>query len=190
MNGDGRTSVRASYALAYEYTPLTFHIDTTGFAAPFGNEVDQPSVSLDNPYSTYPGGNPFPYVKPTYPFKHVNVFFPQFSSFTSIPFDTKNMYAQSWNFSLQRELPGSIVASATYTGLQMTHVWTLQALSPAIYIPGNCVAGQFGLTGRARARRQPTRTSAAGCTSRIRPKASTWHRWTNWMTAVLRATTA
>jgi carboxypeptidase family protein len=140
VNGDGRTSVRASYALAYEYTPLTFHIDTTGFAAPFGNEVDQPSVSLDNPYATYPGGNPFPYVKPTYPFKNVNVFFPLYSSFTSIPFDLKNTYAQSWNISLQRELPGNIVAGASYAGLQMTHVWTLQALSPAIYLPqASCV---------------------------------------------------
>jgi hypothetical protein len=140
VNGDGRTAVRASYALAYEYTPLTFHIDTTGFAAPFGNEVDIPSTSLDNPYATYPGGNPFPYVKPTYPFTNVNVFFPQSSSFTSIPYDTKNMYAQSWNLSLQRELPGSIVASATYTGLQMTHVWTLQALNPAVYFPqASCV---------------------------------------------------
>ena len=45
------------------------------------------------------------------------------------------MYAQSWNVSLQRELPGNIVAGASYAGLQMTHVWTLQALSPAIYFP-------------------------------------------------------
>jgi hypothetical protein len=140
VNGDGRTSVRASYALAYEYTPLTFHIDTTGFAAPFGNEVDLPSVSLDNPYANFPGGNPFPYVKPTYPFNGSNVFFPNYSSFISIPYDTKSTYAQSWNTSLQRELPGSMVASATYTGLQMTHVWTLQALNPAIYFPqGSCV---------------------------------------------------
>ena len=130
VNGDGRTSVRASYSLAYEYTPLTFHIDTTGFASPFGNEVDIPSPGpLDDPYLGYPGGNPFPYTK------GVDIFFPLYSSFTSIPYDLKNMYAQSWNVSLQRELPGNLVASASYAGLQMTHVWTLQALSPAIYFP-------------------------------------------------------
>ena len=130
VNGDGRTSVRASYSLAYEYTPLTFHIDTTGFASPFGNEVDIASPGpLDDPWRGYPGGNPFPYVK------GVNIFFPLYSSFTSIPYDLKNMYAQSWNTGLQRELPWNLLASASYTGMQMTHVWTLQALSPALYFP-------------------------------------------------------
>src|SRR5437773_4776037 len=45
------------------------------------------------------------------------------------------MYAQSWNTGLQRELPWNLLASASYTGMQMTHVWTLQALSPALYFP-------------------------------------------------------
>jgi hypothetical protein len=135
VTGDGRTSVRSSYSFAYEYTPLTFHIDTTGFAAPFGNEVDISSPGpLDDPYRGFPGGNPFPFSR------GADAFFAPYSSFTSIPYDVKNMYAQNWNLSLQRELPSNILASVSYAGNQMTHVWTLQALSPAVYFPqATCV---------------------------------------------------
>ncbi len=59
--GDGRTSVRAGYSLAYDFVNAQYHLNTS-IAPPWGAEVRIPSVSLDNPYSTFPGGNPFPRV--------------------------------------------------------------------------------------------------------------------------------
>jgi hypothetical protein len=35
---------------------------------------------------------------------------------------------------------------ASYLGSETAHLWTDKELNPAVYIPGNCVAGQYGLT--------------------------------------------
>ena len=35
---------------------------------------------------------------------------------------------------------------ASYVGSDTVHLWTDQELNPAVYIPGNCVAGEYGLT--------------------------------------------
>jgi hypothetical protein len=38
------------------------------------------------------------------------------------------------------------LARVNYLGNDTVHLWTNQELNPDIYIPGNCVAGQYGLT--------------------------------------------
>ena len=40
----------------------------------------------------------------------------------------------------------SLFASATYVGTQLIHTWSAIDLNPGQFIPGNCVAGQYGLT--------------------------------------------
>lgn len=56
-------------------------------------------------------------------------------------------YAQNWNLSVQRDLPGSLVMIATYTGIKGTHL--LQAFLPNTYAAGAtnpCPACSSGYT--------------------------------------------
>ena len=58
----------------------------------------------------------------------------------------KTTYVQQWNLTLQKQLGKSWLFKASYLGNETAHLWTDQELNPAVYIPGNCVAGQYGLT--------------------------------------------
>jgi hypothetical protein len=89
----------------------------------------------------YPGGNPFPP-------KRVNPDseFPPFSNYVVAPFEAPVTTRHSWNLSIQRQITGDWLMSASYMGSQTHHLWGAQELNPAEFIPGNCQAGQFGLT--------------------------------------------
>jgi hypothetical protein len=52
----------------------------------------------------------------------------------------------SWNLVLQRQVGKDWLVSATYLGSESEHLWDSYQVNPAVYIPGNCVAGQYGLT--------------------------------------------
>jgi hypothetical protein len=51
-----------------------------------------------------------------------------------------------WNLSIQKQIGTSWVLSGNYMGSEATHVLNSIEYDPAVYIPGNCVAGQYGLT--------------------------------------------
>jgi hypothetical protein len=63
VQGDGRTSVRASYAYSYAFIPGNWREDTGG-SIPWGGRVilQSPPGGLDAPWRGIAGGNPFPYV--------------------------------------------------------------------------------------------------------------------------------
>jgi hypothetical protein len=58
----------------------------------------------------------------------------------------KTTVQYSWNLGVQRQISSSLFASATYIGTHLIHTWTNIDPNPAIFIPGNCAAGQFGLS--------------------------------------------
>jgi hypothetical protein len=131
VNGDGRTSVRASYGLAYAFLPLVLQIDTAN-SPPWGNSVrlTTPAGGFDNPWLGYPGGNPFPTVF------NANTPFVRGGLYNNTPYDIKNTYAQSWNFSVQRQVATNWLVSTAYTGSTTLHLWTQQQLNSGVYIPG------------------------------------------------------
>jgi len=61
VRGDGRTSVRASYGLFYDFVPLAFYTGRTPAFLPFAATT---GVKIDNPWAPFPGGNPFPFTVP------------------------------------------------------------------------------------------------------------------------------
>jgi hypothetical protein len=139
VNGDGKTSVRMSYAYSYNFVNAQWREDTVG-SAPWGNRTSITSVTLDDPWATFPGGIPFPLVK------GAEARFSAYSNMQSTPFDVKTPTTSSWNLSVQRQLGPNWMLSASYIGTETSHIWSQKALNPAIFIPGNCQAGQFGLT--------------------------------------------
>ena len=63
-----------------------------------------------------------------------------------MPLNPKSTYVANWNISYQRQFLKDWVFSATYLGNKTTHLWIAGEVNPAIYVAGNCNAGQYGLT--------------------------------------------
>ena len=141
--GDGKTAIRGGAGIAYDFIAQDLHQNTSS-VAPFRETVIGNFVSLDNPYANIPGGNPFPYFynpkSPTFPQE------PLYQGFYPFQPNLKTSEQYSWNLGIQRQVNAKLFLSATYVGSQIIHVSGAIDLNPAQFIPGNCQAGQYGLT--------------------------------------------
>ena len=147
VSGDGRTSVRASYARAYVYVPGDFREQYSG-ASPWGARMTlaSPVGGLEDPWRGVPGGNIFPYqLNREAPFVSSGVYYTQ-------PYDLRNPSNHSWNLNFQRQLLPRLFASASYMGNALVNVWSNKPLNPSIYFPGvasatgQCVAQGYALS--------------------------------------------
>src|SRR6185503_7977717 len=144
--GDSKTSIRGSYGLSYDFVNGQFHFNTN-IAPPFGNDTTiRPggTANLTNPWSDFPGGSgfapgvsPFPYDNST---KNKNIGFAPGGVFLSLPADQPTTYIQSWNLTLQRQLPSALFVSLQYTGNVTRHAWGTWPMNPAIFVPGTGVS--------------------------------------------------
>ena len=146
--GDGKTAIRLGGGIAHDFTQwgILFNEES---AFPFRANVVETSVKLDNPY---PNGDPFPYTysraNPVYPSPST---IPCLASscppaFLPLPATFKTDEQYSWNLGIQRQVTPTWFVSGTYLGTHIIHLMNAVELNPALYIPGNCVAGQYGLT--------------------------------------------
>jgi len=108
-----------------------------------------PANFLD-PWFATPGGDPHtnlarqgePVVLPD-----ASTRFPLNGGYVSMPLDTKPMRAYQFNVSYQRQLGARMMFDVTYNGNLQRNVWVAgYTENPAVYIPGNCEAGQYALT--------------------------------------------
>jgi len=137
--GDGKMSVRASWGMFYD-RPFTiqFYDYATGPPAGGGITITQPPGGFSNPWQGF--GNPYPLqLTPSYQF-------PQNGTYITSPLNVHATYVEQWNLTLQRQFGANWLVSASYIGNDAVHLWSSQALDPGVYIPGNCAAGQYGLT--------------------------------------------
>jgi hypothetical protein len=127
--GDGRTSIRASFGMFYDY-PNIMIASTPTTAPPFGNTVQPPGpLNFADPFSTVAGGNPFPGTfGPDAPFV-------QFGSFMAMEPNAKASTVYSWNLSVQRQIGPDWLFSTTYMGNETAHIWGSQQLNPAVIVP-------------------------------------------------------
>ena len=140
--GKGQETLRGGYGIFYGSTPLFLQVGThTPWASPI--TLPQPAGGLSNPYQTYPGGNPFPTQTPP----PANVVFPQFGGgLGNFKLHPKPMYIEQWNLAFQKQMPGDWLVSASYIGNHTVHALIGEVDNPVQYVPGNCTAGQYGLT--------------------------------------------
>jgi hypothetical protein len=126
VNGDGRTSVRASLGYGYNYVSGLWREDYSA-GSPWTNYTTLTGVSLDNPWQNVPGGNPFP----------IDLNHPRFSAYTnfqSMDYNTKTPTTASWNLSIQRQVGSDWILSASYIGNETAHVWTQKPGNPAVFL--------------------------------------------------------
>ena len=133
MTGDGRTSVRASAGIGYDYLNGQAHL-WTAISPPWGLDIIRNNPRLDDPWAGYPGGSPFP------PVFDANAKFPPFGQFTVMPYHLSPSQSQTWNLSVQRQLGTDWLVSASYLGTHIIHMLMSAPLNPAIYFPGTADA--------------------------------------------------
>ena len=119
--GDGRMSLRAAYAFGYAYVPGIAHEDEGG-SNPWGGRsgLSTPAGGLANPWN---GNNPFPYaITP-------NVAFTPGGQFMTTDYNLPAPTSYSWNMSLQRQFGSSWVATVTYIGSRVQHLYINQPIN-------------------------------------------------------------
>jgi hypothetical protein len=132
--GDGRQTLRAGVALMYD-SGMLYTAQRLASNPPFVNEIDLQTSNpggFSDPWNTgyhYPGGNPFP---PT------SSYFPQYALYVVLPQDFKPTSIAQWNFTYQRQIGTSWLASVSYIGNKTSHIWLGQETNPAVYSPSVC----------------------------------------------------
>lgn len=141
--GKGDTTIRAGGALLYDSVATFIPYRMVAQNPPFGPQVTNTSgpYQFSNPWGTVPGGNPFPLPPPG-----KTIAFPPANAEVFLPPNVKPPNVITWNLSLQHRFAGGWVLSTTYLGNKTAHLWIGNETNPAVYVPGNCTAGQYGLT--------------------------------------------
>ena len=129
VNGDGRTSVRASYAYSYNFISAQFREDSVQ-SSPWGNITSITGLTLDDPWRNFPGGSPFPLKEGS-----AAQFF-SYGTFLVSPYDVPTPTTSRWNLSIQRQMSPTLLASASYIGNSVVHMWSQTPLNPGVYFPG------------------------------------------------------
>jgi hypothetical protein len=142
--GDGKTSIRASYGLLYDMPHMFFYTRVSN-NPPWGATLTRTGgpFPLSNPWNGYPGGDPF--VQQGGGTGRSFGFFPQSGVYAVSDPNLQNPQVNTWNLSIQHQA-GSWLFSGSYIGNHTAHLWSSRELNLQRYIPGNCVAGQYGLT--------------------------------------------
>jgi len=139
-SGTGKDTLRVGGSILYDQAETWFNErETTN--APTGTALDTPNPvgGFTNPWQGYPGGNPFP--------TNGKAYFPTAGVYVNFPINPKPTYVGNWNMTYQRQVAANWLVSLSYLGNKTTHLWSGGGeVDPAVYIPGNCLAGQYGLT--------------------------------------------
>ena len=125
--GDGRMTVRAAFGM---FGDRQIFQGFSAFTAspPYGDNITLANVNLSNPWSAYPGGNPFPL--PSGP----NATFPLAGGYRTDPFNPRPTYMNQWNVSIQRQLSSNWLVTANYIGNDTVHLVTAAQLNPAVFL--------------------------------------------------------
>jgi hypothetical protein len=138
--GDGKMLIRASWGIFYDMPQTLFYYNAS--SEPLWGEsitLINPAGGFANPWLGYPGGNPYPTTQ------NPNTTYPNAGYYETVPLHVRNTYVEQWNLTLQKQLGSSWLLKASYLGSDTVHLWTDQELNPAIFVPGTCAAGQYGL---------------------------------------------
>ena len=133
--GDGRTAVRGSYALNYDYPSQAF-MQPAANVAPFNNRTSlNGNIPFDNPYSVVPGGPP---LLPTPIPPPADAVFPFFSSYTSINPNMRSIRVQTWNGTIEQQIGAVWQVAASYIGSHIDRIWGRKQINPGVYLgPGS-----------------------------------------------------
>jgi hypothetical protein len=132
--GNGSISIRAAYGIFFDY-PHLYNYLAFSQGPPWGPTATVPfPASMERPWDSYPGGNPFPTN-----FSNASGF-TVFPNWLTIPQKLQHPYMNQWNFSVQQALGQNTVLSANYVGNNTIHLQTQKQLNEAVLTPGATLA--------------------------------------------------
>jgi len=136
--GDAKNSVRGGYGIFFATRALQQYDGTVGPGLNLQLQINPVPGGLANPYSSIPGGNPFPFSPPSNAQERARFAFVTPIFFAPFDPDYRNGIVQQWNFNVQREiLPGYLVTTA-YVGAKGNHLESGYEANPGIFgLPGN-----------------------------------------------------
>ena len=131
VTGDGRTAVRSSYGIAYDFPTATYHYINAS-AAPYANRlrIDFPPGGFEDPYGTIPGGDTHPLTFPP----PRDATFPPYGSYGSIDPDINSPRVQSWSVTLEKQLGSEFGTSVSYLGSYTDRLWNQVAINPGVFL--------------------------------------------------------
>ena len=129
VTGNGRTAIRSSYGLNYDFPSAQF-LYIAASASPFSNRVELSGVSFDDPYKNVPGGDTHPLPRDP-PF---NAQFPGFGAYGVIDPDINSTRVQSWNVTLERQIGAAWQGSVSYLGSYADRMWGQSHINPANFM--------------------------------------------------------
>ena len=130
VNGNGRTAVRSSYALAYDMPTGDFFYVGAG-AAPYASRIRIEERDFMDPWAAE-GGTPFPHQIPP----PVDAPFINRAAFETLDPDINSPRVQNWNVTVEQQLGTSWSVSASYLGSHHDRLWGLVAINPGVFNPG------------------------------------------------------
>src|SRR5947207_1913424 len=104
-------------------------------ANPWGGRttITSPPGGLADPWLGYPGGNPFPYTV------QKNMTFTPRGQFITTPYDLPTPNTYTWNVSLQRQFGPNWIATASYLGSRVMHLYMNVPVNYAVLVNGPIV---------------------------------------------------
>jgi hypothetical protein len=132
VNGDGRTSLRASGGTFYDFPAARFMLGLSN-AAPWNPIIIRNNVDFENPWTGYPGGDPFP-VPYGRSVGRNDASWPQYAVVNQFDYDSPTMRVAQWNLSLQKQVGADWLVSASYLGNATSHLWTAQDINPPVFL--------------------------------------------------------
>jgi hypothetical protein len=125
--GSGKMTVRASVGMFTDRGAL-YSMSAMAQDAPYGTALSLTNVPLANPWATYPGGNPLPYILTK------TSIFPAFASYVSDNFAWKPTWVNQFNFAIQRQFRSDWLVTANYVGNTVSHLITEGQINPAGFL--------------------------------------------------------
>jgi hypothetical protein len=132
VTGDGRTAVRSSYSLGYDFQGASY-LFISATAPPYANRlrVTQFPGGFDDPYLNWPGGV-LPHPVPEIP--GPDTIFPSYGALASVDPDNNSARAQSWNVILERQIGTVWAASASYLGSYTDRIWGQVQVNQGVFL--------------------------------------------------------
>jgi hypothetical protein len=128
LQGDGRTAVRGSYGLTYDFPTAEYQLINAN-SPPYGNRtlVEDPPGGFEHPYA-HIGGDPPPILT------HRDTEFIPYGAFGAIDPNINSPRMQQWNVTLERQIGSVWQVAVSYLGSYTDRLWNQVAINPGVFL--------------------------------------------------------